>query len=338
MTDTTTTMTAPPAEPPAWVQMEQQAEGAARSKLSLLVGILVSYLLVAPLVDFLLVNWWFFWLLGLNDAFTVHLVFNLMVGSLYFVWGLEDIPVGSRGALLVLGQRLLRSGSGLSEGYQWVPKPFMSIRPVDCKPKSVDIGDEEGAYSKDGPLMATNGFQRYRVFDPYRFLGVDDVVPSLERLARQSVRIEMKGKKALEARNADKKDFSDEVATTLHAQLDANGNPNGVRWGIRTGVTVIDDIWAVDPKLEAAWTAKVREQAEGEAEEVQTTRRLEQVQKYIEKKVDPDLAVVAAQTDVEKPGARVNTVSIPGLSKAFEAMAKALENGLKNLGTGRGKR
>src|SRR3990167_3970000 len=269
-----TTIVPPATEPPAWVQMEQQVEEATRSKLSLLAGILISYLLVAPFVDFLLVNWWFFRLLGLDDAFTAHIVFNLTVGGLYLVWGLEDIPVGSRGALLLLGQRLLRSGSGLSEGYQWIPKPFMSIRPVDCKPKSVDISDEEGAYAKDGPLMATNGFQRYRVFDPYRFLGVDDVIPSLERLARQSVRIEMKGKKALEARNADKKDFSDQVATTLHAQLDANGNPNGVRWGIRTGVTVIDDIWAVDPKLEAAWTAKVREEAEGKAEKVQTKRRL----------------------------------------------------------------
>lgn len=330
MSDTTTV---PPAtEPPAWVQMEQQVEQATKSQVSIAIGLVASFL-VALLVDFLLINWWLFWFLGLSNSPAVHTVFILTVTSLYFVWGLESIPVGFRGVILFLGQRLLRSGSGLSEGYQWVPKPFMSILPVDCKTKSVDISDEEGAYSKDGPLMATNGFQRYRVFDPYRYLGVDDAVPSLERLARQSVRIVMKQKTALENRNADKKDFADEVAKTLHDQLDSNSNPNGVQWGLNTGITVIDDIWAVDKKLEEAWTAKVREEAEGEAERVQTTRRLEQVDMYTTKNVDPDLAGVLAQTDVEKPGAKVNAITVPGLAKGFEAIAKAIENGLKNLGS-----
>ncbi|MBI2005101.1 hypothetical protein HYS79_03045 [Patescibacteria group bacterium] len=330
MTSTTSTT---PEEPPAWVQMEEEAAQAAMSQISILVGAVFS-LLLALVLDLPMRH--LFALIGLGDSLLVNGVFVLTVGSLYFLWGLDNIPIGFRGVVLFLGRRLLRNGKGLSEGYQWTPQPIMFIRQVDCKPKSIDISDEEGAYTSDGVLIATNGIQRLRVGGPYRFLGVDDAVLSLERLARQAVRIVMKQKTAVQARNADKKDFSDEVARVLHAQLYSTNNPNAVMWGLNTGTTIIDDIWAVDEKLEAAWAAQVREQAEGVAEAVQTARRREQAQQYINMGASPDLAVIAAQTDVEKPHASISATALPGIPGAITAAANALAEAIKGWsGSGR---
>src|SRR3989344_854479 len=290
-------------------------------QVSLLVGLLIS--LGMSIVLDILAGGFVLGLLYLGDVFLAHAASVIALASLYFLWGLHEIPIGWLGAMKIFGRRLFQSGAGLNEGWQWIPRPFMSIQNVDARDKKMILDDSEGAYSSDGALIGLKGFLRYQIFDPYRYIAIDEGEGSLQGLGLQAIRIQAKKITAIQLRQADKAVFSTDVETELDRQLDARGNPRAINWGIDPGMIVIEDIWAVNPDLDKAWTAKSREEAEGVAETIQTARRMEQVQKYIDKGVSPDIAVVAAQTDVEKPGAKVTAVS---LGKGIEsALTGAIE-------------
>lgn len=262
-------------------------------------------------------------LLYLDDVFIAHAASVIALASLYFLWGLHEIPIGWLGAMKILGRRLRQSGTGLKEGWQWVPRPLMSIQNVDARDKKMALDDSEGVYSSDGALIGLKGFLRYKICDPYRYIAIDEVEDSLRGLGLQAMRIQAKKITAIQLRQADKSIFSTNVENELDRQLDARGNPRAINWGIDPGMVVIEDIWAVSPELDKAWTAKSKEEAEGVAEAIQNARRMEQVQKYLDKGVSPDIAVVAAQTDVEKPGAKITAVS---LGRGIEsALTSAIE-------------
>lgn len=296
------------------------------SQQSLVWGALIS-LGLAAVID-VAIGGFVLSLLGMNNFFG-HIVVIFTITALNFLWGLENVLEGWRAAILILGNRRIKmNGQGLSEGYQWVQRPIMKLRPVDTQEKSLDISDEEGAYSKDGVLMSTNAFLRYRIYDIYVYIGIADAVESLRRLAKQTMRNRMKIKSAVDLRNANKVTFSDEIAQDLEVQLAAKGNPGGIKWGLDSGVIIVDDIWATDPGQSKAWGAKAREEAEGEAEQIQAERRLKQLDLFISRAIDPNLAIAVAQVEVEKPGAKVNTVNIPGLEKAIGSIADGINKAL----------
>lgn len=320
-------------ETPAPIQVAQQIDKALLSQQSLLWGALISLALISA-IDWT-INAYLLRPIGIYLPLGAHLVFVLTLASLNFLWGLHHTELGFRGAIIFLRRRLLRQGKGLSEGWQWVQRPFFSIRDVDCKEKPMQIGDAEGSYSLDGVLMSTTSFMQYAVVDPYRYLGKDRAEDSLQGLGRQSVRVEVKKQDALKLRNANKVDFSDLVATELESQLVQKGNPRGIEWGFDTGVVVVEDIYATDEDISKAWSASVRERAEGEAEQIQIDRRRQQAEALIKLdpvRVDPNHAITAAMADAGKEGARSSSFNIPGLDRIASAIERGIVTGIERLG------
>lgn len=296
------------------------------SQKSLLIGILVS-LAVATFLDWAL-NFFFVYVFGQTYSAPFHFLVVLALGSLIYLWGLHNVGNGEqgwRGAILIFNHRALRDGAGLSEGWQWVLRPFMSIKDVDCREKQLDISDEEGSYTKDGPRMSISGYIRYAVVNVYRFLGKDDAVTSVQGLTKQTMRTQLKKISAIDARNMNYADFSDIVARDLNRQLAEKGNPRGVRWGLDTGIVVVEDVWATEEKLSEAWGAKSREEAEGEAEALEATRRNEQAKTFLglHPEMDPEFALGAALTNAGKAGATTTNVNI---NAGVERLAGALKD------------
>lgn len=303
------------------------AEGLSISQQSLFWGALAS-VAFAMVVD-LLLGTLILDFINLNDNLLAHGIIVLALAAVVFVGGLDNVQTGFRAAVLIFGNRRLKtSGAGLSEGYQWTPPLISKLRQEDTRWKNLDISDPEGMYSKDGAQMSTTATQRYRINDIYAFLGTDGVVEALRAVLRQSERVLAKTIDAFGLRNADKTDFSDRVKGIALSTLLANGNPGASAWGLELGATIIEDIFATDPALSKAWEGVVRETAEGAAEQVEADRRRDQAKALIAlnpDKVDPNQAIVAALVNAEKPGARI--VSLPGLEglgRAAERIAERL--------------
>lgn len=245
--------------------------------------------------------------------------------SLFNVVG-PNGEVGFRGVLRLGNTRVKKSGPGLNEGWNSVilPRPLVRVDAIDCRDKRIDVNDEDGSYSKDNALAAVESFLRYRVVDPYVYVGAEKVEDSLEGLAFQSMRIVVKQFPAIDLVVENKRDLSDKIAKELEAELKDQGNPGGVlQWGVKTGAYVVSDIWASD-ELNAAWEAKPREEAEGIAEGIQATRRAEQIKTLTGTGIgiDADAAYARLLVDVKKPGATSHHLS--GLDVASKNIADAI--------------
>ncbi len=297
---------------------------------SLLGGTLLSFLL-----DYALSG-----LIELPLAATI--ILGVGLGTMYFVLTQHQVPVANRGIVLLLGKRYRMgpgTGSldspkrGLQEGYNWLPlpPPFMTVRNEDVRERKLEF-EQMDAYTKEAAIADTDGFCQYVILDPYAFVGAENPVDSLNSMVFQAIRNVIKGMTARSISQADKKHLSELIETELRNSLAEDGNPDGTRWGLYVIGLYIED--ARVPALEAAWSSIPREEEEGKAEQIQVSRRMAQVDTIVAKGVDPALALSAAQIEVEKPGAKMNTINIPGLKESLESISAGIGKVLEHFGGG----
>jgi regulator of protease activity HflC (stomatin/prohibitin superfamily) len=236
--------------------------------------------------------------------------------------------VGFRGAILILGtRRLKKKGKGLSEGYQWVPYPLATLITVDCREKTLDIGDEDGAPSKDRVFFTVKAIRQFKVNDVYRYQGTEGPVEALRRVDLQALRTEMKQFMAVDLQVTDKTSLSNKVSKRSEDELEKKDNANGKRWGLDVGDVIISDIKVNSKEVAEAWASIPKEQSEREAEKIQAEALVQQVTTLKGLDIDPAFALASAQAHAGK-NVEVKTVNIPGLQEGLANMAKTIGDSL----------
>ena len=288
--------------------------------LAALAGLLIGYVIGLP-VGRSLAN-----ATGFSRPFLMQSLVALGVAALWVLWTYHNTPTNHKTAMLLFGTKRVRMGPrgfGFEEGLNGKPLGWPFFVAVDKNiSQQVEPFKQMKAYSKDKqPVRITGTYTRY-IDDVYRTYDVSSEAEAIESLESMTLKWIRGGAEAYDAE-------------TLVSQ-EANGNPtkdvlakkafDNVQAELASDASVGYNIKPIqineidlDLEFENALKAKSREMKEGEAEQVQIDRRLEQLDSVIAKKVNPDLAAGFVQVEAEKPGAKVTTFNIPGIQGIGEA-------------------
>lgn len=276
-------------------------------------------------------------MIGLRSTFLVHWVTAISVAAVYVAWVYHNTPTNHKTALLFFGTSRFRvgpGGFGFEEGLNAMPLGWPFFTPVD---KDVSQFVEEfkqmKAYSQDKqPVKITGTFRRY-IDDIYATFNVNNKSGTEEEAVQELVSLTLKQiRAAAEAFPAEDlvsqeanggTSTKDLLATRAFdkVQTDLSG---GNWFGYNIMPIQVNEI-DLDPDFEKALKAKSREEKEGEAEKVQVKRRLEQIKDLTDQGINPDHAAAIAQVEAEKPGAKINTLNLPGSQGIGEGIGKFAE-------------
>jgi regulator of protease activity HflC (stomatin/prohibitin superfamily) len=254
-------------------------------------------------------------IIGVKTSPAAFVVLSLVVAACYFVWGLELVALGWRGILLFFGRRFSETGEGLSEGYQWTPRPFMTVQAIDCRGDIIPLEDlSPGVFTSDHIRAVFRGTLPYQVADPYVFAGVKEgkAIELLNGRLKASIRDTIKGYTLDGLLAISKIDLTKETNETFEKNLRDAAGIGGAGWGLNCGELQIQGVVVLDPKIVTALASMTREKLEGDAEQIQSEMRCKQAEQYAKL---PRHAVVAALVDAEKPGAKINQINIEGLGE-----------------------
>ncbi len=296
-----------------------------RINFSLVIGALLS-LGLGLVVDYFLTD------IILEEIGKPTLIANVAVVCLvaipYFLWNIRSTPIGYRGVVTLFNRRIRRSGRGMPEGYNWLPlpEPVMGMEDVDCKQKQLDFPKAE-SLSGDRVVVTTDGFVQFWVADPYRFLSVENVIPSLAGVSLRAIRTVVNKGKAI---NREKPEESlpsldkARLSEMVEAEMKIDIAEPDVQWGLGIGLLRINNL-RLPPDLEAALRKLVQEHIEGDYEDTQSSRRATQVERLRKLGVSPDMALAGALVDAEKPGAEIKHISgIGDVGKGIKTIGEAL--------------
>lgn len=264
-----------------------------------------------------------------DDFSEVRAVVAVVIAGYYFYVSLVTVETGSRGATLFFGKGrypFLCSRMGLPEGLNFAPYGIVTVKEVDVREMQIKFMDNVEAYTSDQVLATVSGFLQRTFTDVFAYLGVVEADKSLAGLALQATRTVIKQYSAKELVQKSKDELSLEIEEELDRLITEDGtNPEAFNWGLEVRHVVVEEI-RVPEGIEKAWAEKTRQQALGEAENLEAERRKEQTKTLVESGVKPDTAIAASLINAGKPGASVTSFSIHGI-ESFGA-------GLHDIGEG----
>lgn len=272
-------------------------------------------------------------------------VVMITIAALYVVWVHHKTPTNNKTAVLFLANgarvRMGPGGKGFNEGLNAMPLGWPFFVAED---KSTSQTNEEfrqmKAYSKDKQPVFLEGTYNLFIDDIYATYNIQN-----EEEAKQSVKAAVLKWLRAVPENYNAKDL---------VEHDTDGNPmknvlareaynrtqqelstrNPIGYNVRPTIQIVEI--SLDPDFEKALKNIAREEVEGQHEAVQVRRRLEQLAQVKAEGVNPDMAAAFVQVEAEKPGAKINTINIPGMQGIGEAAGnagKAFSEWLRNRTT-----
>ncbi len=265
------------------------------------------------------------------------LAFALM--SWYFYLSMVIVPTGNRGATLFFGTGrypFLCTRMGLPEGLNFAPYGIVRVENIDVREMRIKFMDNAENYTNDRVRATVSGFLQRTIVDVFEYLGVVGADESLSGLALQASRTVIKQYPAKDLVQQDKDKISREIEEELDRLItEKDTNPEVFGWGLEVRHVVVEDI-RVPKAIEDAWGEMTRQQALGEAENLEAQRRKEQTATLVESGVKPDTAIAASLINAGKPGASVTSFSIHGIEEfgaglhdIGEAIAKFAERNVR---------
>ncbi len=286
--------------------------------------------------------------LGLRGTLVLHSAVTLAIATLGMLWVTHNTPTNHKTAVFFFKTARFRVGprnNGFEEGLNALPLgwPFFVAQDRNVN-QFVEKFDQMKAYSKDRqPVKISGTFRRYidDIYASYNINNADGAeTEAVEELVSTTLGFIRDGADEYTAiqlisehpngSGPTKKVLAESAYEKALAYL---AGINTI--GYRITPILINEI-DLDADFEKALKAKSREEQEGEAEQVQIERRLKQIDTLKAKGVNADLAVAAAQVEAEKPGAKINTINIPGMQGIGEAAGnagKAFSDWLRNKTT-----
>lgn len=272
-------------------------------------------------------------------------VVAVTIAALYVLWVYHKTPTNNKTAVLFLkgGARVRMgpNGKGFNEGLNAMPLGWPFFIAED---KSTSQTNEEfrqmKAYSKDKQPVFLEGTFNLFIDDIYATYNIENIEEAKETVRAtvlkwlRAVPENYNAKDLVEHDtngNPMKNVLAREAYTHTQAELSSR-NPIG--YNVRPTINIVEI--SLDADFEKALKNIAREEVEGQHEEVQVRRRLEQLAKVKAEGVNPDMAAAFVQVEAEKPGAKINTINIPGMQGIGEAAGnagKAFSEWLRNRTT-----
>lgn len=275
--------------------------------------------------------------LGPAMPFVPKLTLGLGLGALYVAWVYHNIPTKNKAVVFLFGTYRVRmgpGGKGLVEGLNATPLgwPFMTVtnHPSDQKAEKFK---QMQAISKDLVPVMLDGTYNYYIDDPYDTYNIENPKDALESTVLKWIRA---GAEDFSAEELVSQEASGASTRTVLAQ-NAHDNimreledPARTGWGYK--ITPALQINHIIPETHYAEALRKRQQEviEGEYEQTQIDRRVDQIKKLTDNGVNPDLAAAFTQVEAEKPGANINTINLPGMQGIGEGVGKFAE-GIRDL-------
>lgn len=286
--------------------------------------------------------------LGLSGLSILHSGITIAIAAAGMVWVTHNTPTNHKTAVLFFGTARFRvgpRGNGFEEGLNALPLgwPFFVAHDRNVN-QFVEKFDQMKAYSQDRqPVRISGTFRRY-IDDIYAAYNINNAdgqeTEAVQELVSTTLGYIRDGAEDFTAvqlisehpggSGPTKKVLAESAYEKVQAYL---AGANTIGYNITP--ILINEV-DLDPDFEKALKAKSREEVEGEAEQVQIERRLKQIDTLKEKGVNADLAASVAQVEAEKPGAKINTINIPGMQGIGEAAGnagKAFSEWLRNRPT-----
>ena len=223
--------------------------------------------------------------------------------------GFTTIPIGWRGQLLFIGERI---AAELGEGLRWTPWPF-GLKLADCRQITLNLGTLE-AITKDNVPVVMDSTVMYRVVELDKFFEVEEVglKRALDDSRTQVLRAEVRA-------------LPLESVLDLHEQLaeQVKGVLEHKDWGIDVVEVIIPEI---KPEGEVAkdLALKKREELQKAGQEVEFQLFIDRVKAGIGARLTREQAIEQAQLTIGKASKSIDAKTIALDSATAEVVARIL--------------
>ncbi|MDO8548059.1 MAG: SPFH domain-containing protein [bacterium] len=281
--------------------------------------------------------------LPMGGPFALKLMVAFSLGGLYLLWASHNTPIRNKGAVFAFGTYPVRMGpnrKGFTQGLNATPLgyPFFVVKDKFAGEKTIPFNQTK-AFSDDRiPVMLEGTYNSY-IDDVYDTFNIENPEKALESVVLKWVRAcaEEFNAEQLISQEAGKDSSKIILAGEAYAKIEEELEDHAKSpWGYKITTALQINHIDLEENYKTAIRKRQQEIIEGDYEKTQADRRAQQAKQLVDDAgVSPDLAITSVQVEAEKPGAKVNTINIPGLEKLATAVVDGIVQAFKG-GTTKG--